>query len=146
MHFEVFRGDARNLTNLVSKQVDAVAFEPSLGPVTKNRPTAREAKEIIKELTELYREALAQIAQVLRPDGRVAMTIPVIVSKSGPVSMDIKEMIEGTGLGIYKMLPADMIKSLSNSDERLYITPNREVLPERKMGQIVQRQLIALEK
>jgi hypothetical protein len=44
------------------------------------------------------------------------------------------------------MLPADMIKSLSNSDERLYITPNREVLPERKMGQIVQRQLIVLEK
>ncbi len=146
VHFEVFRGDARNLTNLVSKQVDAVAFEPSLGPVSRKKPTAREAEAIIKELTELYRESLTQIAQILRPDGRVAMTIPVIVSKSGPVSMDIKKMIEGTGLGVFRMLPADMIKSLSNSDERLYITPNREVLPERKLGQIVQRQLIVLEK
>ncbi len=146
VHFDVFRGDARNLTNLVHKQVDAVAFEPALGPVTRKRPTLREAEEIIKDLTKLYREALTQIAQVLRPDGRVGMTMPVIVSKSGPVSMDIREMIEGTGLGVYRMLPADMIKSLSDSDERLYITPNREVLPERKMGQIVQRQLIVLEK
>jgi tRNA G10 N-methylase Trm11 len=146
VYFDVFRGDARNLTNLVHKQVDAVAFEPALGPVTRKRPTSKEAEEIIKDLTKLYREALTQIALVLRPDGRVAMTIPVIVSKSGPVSMDIREMIEGTGLGVYRMLPADMIKSLSDSDERLYITPNREVLPERKMGQIVQRQLIVLEK
>ncbi|MGY5870696.1 MAG: methyltransferase domain-containing protein [Candidatus Thorarchaeota archaeon] len=146
VHFEVMRGDARNLTNLVTKQVDAVAFEPSLGPVSKKRPTAKEAEETIKELTVLYREALTEIAQVLRPDGRVAMTIPVIVSRTGPVSMDIREMIEGTGLGVYRMLPADMIKSISDGDERLHITPDRQVLPERKMGQIVQRQLIVLEK
>ncbi|TFG31670.1 methyltransferase domain-containing protein [Candidatus Thorarchaeota archaeon] len=146
IHFDVFRGDARNLTNLVNKQVDAVAFEPSLGPVSRNRPTAEEAEVIIEELTELYRDSLTQIAQVLRPDGRVAMTMPVLVSKSGPVPMDIREMIKGTGLGVYRMLPAEMIKSLSNDDERMYITPEREMLPERKMGQIVQRQLIALEK
>ena len=45
-----------------------------------------------------------------------------------------------------RQLPKDMIKSLSNSEERMYITPDREVLPERKMGQIVQRQIIVLEK
>jgi len=146
VNFEVIRGDARNLTNFIHKQVDAVAFEPSLGPVSRKKPTAKEAEETIEELTELYREALTQITQVLRPDGRVAMTIPVIISKTGPVSMDIRELIKGTGLGIYRMLPADMIKSLSDSDERLRISPNREVLPERKMGQIVQRQLIAFEK
>ena len=145
VHYDVFRGDARNLTNLIHKQVDAVAFEPSLGPVSRRRPTEREAEEIIKELTELYRDALIQIAQILRPDGRVAMTIPVIVSKTGPVSMDFMEMLEGTGFGIYKMLPKDMIKSLSNSEERMYITPERNVLPERKMGQIVQRQIIVLQ-
>lgn len=146
VQFDVFRGDARNLTSLIHKQVDAVAFEPSLGPVTKKKPTEKEAEIIIKELTELYRETLTQIAEVLRPDGRIALTMPVIVSKTGPVSMNIREMIEGTGLGVYRMLPSDMIKSLSNSEEQLYITPEREVLPERKMGQIVQRQLIALEK
>ncbi len=146
VNFEVIRGDARNVTDFIHKQVDAVAFEPSLGPVSKKRPTAKEAEETIDELTVLYREALTQIAQVLRPDGRVAMTIPVIVTRAGPVTMDIREMTRGTGLGIYRMLPADMIKSISDSDERLQISPNRQVLPERKIGQIVQRQLIALEK
>jgi tRNA G10 N-methylase Trm11 len=146
IHFDVFRGDARNLSSLISKQVDAVAFEPTLGPVSREKPSAKEAKETIEELTKLYREVLTQISEVLRPDGRVAMTIPVIISKSGPVSMDIREMTYGTGLGIYKMLPASMIQSLSNDNERMYITPDREVLPERKMGQIVQRQVIALEK
>ena len=106
--FEVMRGDARNLTNLVTKQVDAVAFEPSLGPVIKQKPSVEEADETIAELTELYRESLVQIAQVLRPDGRVAMTIPVIISRSGPVYMDIRKLIEGTGLGVYKLLPSDI--------------------------------------
>ena len=146
VHFDVMRGDARNLTSFIDKQVDAVAFEPSLGPTSRKKPTAKEAEKTIRELTELYRDALTQIAEILRPDGRVGMTIPVIVSKTGPVSMDFREMIKGTGFGVYKMLPADMIKSISNSDERLRISPDREVLPERKMGQIVQRQLIALEK
>ena len=45
VHFDVMRGDARNLTSLIHKQVDAVAFEPSLGPVSKKKPTAREAEE-----------------------------------------------------------------------------------------------------
>jgi tRNA G10 N-methylase Trm11 len=146
VNFDVMRGDARKLTDFIHKQVDAVAFEPSLGPVSKKRPTKKEAEETIKELTELYRESLTQIAQVLRPDGRVGMTIPMIVTKSGTVTMDIREMIKGTGLGVYRMLPTDMLKSISDSDDRLRISPEREVLPERKMGQIVQRQLIALEK
>jgi tRNA (guanine10-N2)-dimethyltransferase len=146
VEFDVFRGDARNLASLIHEQVDVVAFEPSLGPVSRKRPTAKEAEKTIKELTKLYREALTQIAQVLRPDGRVAMTIPVIISKSGQVPVDIREMLDGTGFGVYKMLPRDMIKSLSNSEERMYITPDRDVLPERKMGQIVQRQIIVLEK
>jgi len=144
--FEVFKGDARNLTKLITKQVDAVAFEPSLGPVSREKPTAEEARETLDELTELYRESLAQIAQILRSDGRIAMTIPVIISKSGPIDVDIRKMIRDTGLGVYRMLPQDMIKSLSDSDRRLRITPEREVLPERKMGQIIQRQIIVLEK
>ena len=146
IEFDVFKGDARNLSKQITKQIDAVAFEPSLGPVSKERPTAEEARETIDELTELYRDTLTQISQILRPDGRVALTIPVIISTSGPVDVDIKKMIRDTGFIVYRMLPNDMIKSLSDSDKRLRITPDREVLPERKMGQVVQRQIIVLEK
>jgi len=144
--FEVIRGDARELANLVTRQVDAVAFEPILGPIYSSKPHREDAETNIRDLTILYRTVLSQIAQVLRPDGRVAMTIPVIVTKEGTVSVDIREMIKGTGLGIFRLLPAGIIQSRSESDKRLRINPGRDLLPERKRGQIVQRAIIALEK
>ncbi|MDH4215033.1 MAG: DNA methyltransferase [Candidatus Thorarchaeota archaeon] len=144
--FEIIRGDARDLSNLVNRQVDAVAFEPSLGPIYSGKPEWEDAENNIRDLTELYREVLKHIGQILRPDGRVAMTIPVIVTKDGPISVDIREMIKGTGLGFFKLLPAGIIKSRSEGDKRFRINPGRDILPERKRGQVVQRALIALEK
>jgi tRNA G10 N-methylase Trm11 len=144
--FEVIRGDARELSKLVSKHVDAIAFEPSLGPIYSVRPEREEAEASIQELTQLYRSVLIQAAEILRPDGRVAMTIPVIVTKEGTVSVNIREMIRGTGLGIFRLLPAGIIHSRSEGDKRLRINPGRDLLPERKRGQIVQRAVVALEK
>ncbi len=146
IEFQVIRGDSRQLSELIQKQVDAVAFEPNLGPVSSAQPDMENAEDTIRELTDLYNEVLGQIGDVLRPDGRVAMTIPVIISNTGPLSVDLHQMIKGTGLGIYKLLPADMIKSKSNTNPRLKLTPEREQLPERKRGQIVQRAIVALEK
>jgi len=144
--FELIRGDARELSNLVTRQVDAVAFEPSLGPIYSRRPQREDVETNIRDLTILYRTVLSQITQVLRPDGRVAMTIPVIVTNEGTVSVDIREMIKGTGLGIFRLLPAGIIQSRSEGDKRLRINPGRDLLPERKRGQIIQRALLALEK
>jgi len=144
--FQVIRGDARQLTELLQNQVDVVAFEPTLGPVLSGQPDIENAEDIIKELTKLYHDALIQVEEILRPDGRVAMTLPVIISKTGPLDVDIRQMIKGTGLGIYRLLPSDMIRSKSNQDPRLIINPEREHLPERKRGQIVQRAIVALEK
>jgi tRNA G10 N-methylase Trm11 len=144
--FEIIRGDARELSRLVNRQVDAVVFEPSLGPIHKNKPEREDVEDNIRELTILYRTVLDQIAHILRPDGRVAMTIPVVVTKEGAVSVDIREMIKGTGLGIFRLLPAGIIQSRSEGDKRLRINPGRDLLPERKRGQIVQRALVALEK
>ncbi|TFG34983.1 methyltransferase domain-containing protein [Candidatus Thorarchaeota archaeon] len=144
--FQVIRGDSRELADIIQKQVDAVAFEPSLGPVFSQQPEMDNVENTIKELTHLYHDTLVQIREILRPDGRVAMTIPVIISKTGPLNIDIRQMIKGTGLGIYRMLPSDMIRSMSSTDERLRISPEREQLPERKRGQVVQRAVVALEK
>jgi tRNA G10 N-methylase Trm11 len=146
VNFDVIRGDARELSRLVKRQVDAVAFEPPLGPIYSKKPTREEAQTNIQELTLLYRTVLMQIAQILRPDGRIAMTIPVINTREGTVSIDIREMINGTGFGIFKLLPAGIIRSRSESDKRLKLNPGRDLLPERKRGQIVQRAVLALEK
>jgi tRNA G10 N-methylase Trm11 len=144
--FEIIRGDARELSKLVDRQVDAVAFEPSLGPIYSGKPEREIAEENIRELTQLYRTVLIEIAQILRPDGRVSMTIPVIVTTDGTVSVDIREMTKGTGLGFFRLLPAGIIQSRSEGDKRLRINPDRDLLPERKRGQIVQRALVTMEK
>ena len=126
--------------------MDAVAFEPLLGPLYKNCPLKDEAERTIRELTTLYRQVLIEISNILRPDGRVALTIPVINTEEGPLSINFRDLTTGTGLGLYRMLPAEVINSKSDKNPRLRIRPSRELIPERKRGQIVQRALIVLEK
>ena len=146
LNYDIFKGDSRNLSSLVRKQVDAVAFEPVLGPIYKKPPLRSDAEESIKELTTLYRQVLTEIGNILRPDGRVAMTIPVINTDDEPVSVLFKDLTRGTGLALYKMLSRDSIKTGKDTDPRLRIRPDRELIPERKGGQVVQRALIVLEK
>jgi tRNA G10 N-methylase Trm11 len=146
LDYDIFVGDSRNLSSLIKTQIDAVAFEPPLGPIYKNPPSRKEAAETIRSLTVLYREVLKEISTILRPDGRVAMTIPVINSVGDPISVEFDELIKNTGLGLYRMLSDESIKTGKSIDTRLKIRPNRELIPERKRGQIVQRAVIVLEK
>jgi tRNA G10 N-methylase Trm11 len=146
LDYDIFKGDSRKLSTLMKKQVDAVAFEPLLGPIYKDVPHEEEAQKTIKDLTTLYREALTEIAKVLRPDGRVAMTIPVINTLGESQSVKFSELTKGTGLTIYRMLSSDSINTPSDIDPRLKIRPSRELIPERKRGQLVQRAVIVLEK
>lgn len=146
LEYDIFKGDVRELSSLQKKQVDAVAFEPLLGPIYKKPPVLEEAEKTIKELTTLYRQALTEIAKVLRPDGRVAMTIPVINTDGESISIKFRDLLNGTGLALYRMLPGDSIKSRKDIHPRLKIRPSRELIPERKRGQVVQRALIVLEK
>jgi len=146
LNYDIVKGDSRELTSIITKQVDAVAFEPILGPIYKKPPLREEAEKTIKELTTLYRQVLTEISSILRPDGRVAMTIPVIMTEGESISVKFSDLTRGTGLNLYRMLPSDSIKSRRDIDPRLRIRPGRELIPERKQGQVVQRALIVLEK
>ncbi|MFW9980890.1 MAG: TRM11 family SAM-dependent methyltransferase [Candidatus Thorarchaeota archaeon] len=146
LNYDIFQGDSRKLSTLLKKQVDAVAFEPVLGPIYKEPPPVEEAEKTIKELTTLYRLALTEIAKVLRPEGRVAMTIPVINTHNEPISVRFNELTKGTGLALYRLLASESIKTPRDADNRLRIRPGRELIPERKRGQVVQRAVIVLEK
>ncbi|MFX1561621.1 MAG: TRM11 family SAM-dependent methyltransferase, partial [Promethearchaeota archaeon] len=69
LDYDIIKGDSRELTSIIKKQVDAVAFEPILGPIYKKPPHRDEAERTIKELTRLYRQVLTEISSILRPDG-----------------------------------------------------------------------------
>jgi len=146
LEYDIFKGDSRELSSLVKKQVDAIAFEPLLGPIYKKPPQREEAEKTIKELTILYRQVLTEISSILRPDGRVAMTIPVISTEGESLSIKFRDLTRGTGLELYRMLPGESIKSGKDIHPRLRIRPSRELIPERKRGQAVQRAIIVLEK
>lgn len=144
LDFTIIRGDAKDADKLVNQMVDAVAFEPHLGPVYKEKPEREDTIEVMKDLTVLYHEVLKALVKILKPEGRIAMTVPVIRTKEKEVSVDFNQMLAGTGLQLYRFLPERIIEDRSQKPRSMRINPNRGALPERKRGQIVQRQVIML--
>lgn len=144
--FKIIKGDARNASKLVDRQVDAIAFEPHLGPTYSERPTYDEAATNIDDLTRLYRDTLEDLETCLRPGGRVAMTLPVVNTTKKQVNVDLKPMLEGTGFEVFKLLPNEAFINVETRHRQLEIAPERSTLPERKRGQIVERNVVMLGK
>ncbi len=146
LEFSLIRGDARQSAELIGREVDAVAFEPYLGPIYKSTPSVAEVDRALKELTKLYNETLRSVSSVLRENGRVAFTLPEIKSDEGRLGIQIDRILKKTNLEVLPLLSKDHISHSTTKDSKLVLNPNRKVLPERKIGQIVQRSIIALSK
>jgi predicted RNA methylase len=146
LKFEIIRGDARDAATLVQGKVDAAAFEPYLGPVQSNQPEKREAEKAVRELTRLYHDSLSSIDSCLKRNGRVGMSLPVMNSKDGIVRVNLEDLLNKTGFAVVPLLPRDSIMNDALLDEKGGIKTDRPRLPERKRGQIVQRELIMLSK
>ncbi|MCF2135987.1 MAG: methyltransferase domain-containing protein [Candidatus Thorarchaeota archaeon] len=142
--FEIARGDARQVHEIFTETVDGIATEPHLGPVYLGKPDLQSARATMKELTELYNDALKSMVKILRADGRIAMTLPVINSTDGSIRMDTRPLLKGTGLVIYRFFPKDVIRPVLNKSKDLALRPGRERIPERKRGQVVQRDIIVV--
>jgi len=101
--FDIRVGDARDLPRMLHRsKVDAVVSEPVLLPRIEARPRTRTAEDLIAPAGEVYGEALASMAQVLRPGGRIVLVVPVIQT------MDDEEVtltLEGRGLGLRLLQP-----------------------------------------
>lgn len=144
--FRIIHGDSRQVCELVAEEVDAIAFEPDLGPVYSEKPKKKDAKESLTNLTELYQTMLKSASVCLKQDGRVGMTIPVVHTLDGIVYVNFDKILKGTEFVIQKLLPSSVFEGMVNTDERLMIKPERRTLPERKHGQIVQRDVLMLER
>ncbi|MHA2433905.1 MAG: TRM11 family SAM-dependent methyltransferase [Candidatus Thorarchaeota archaeon] len=144
--FKLIKGDARNTAKLIEGQVDAVAFEPHLGPIYSERPSLEDATASVDELTQLYRDVLESLESCLRPGGRIAMTLPVVNTTEDQVSVDLASMMRGTGFVVFKLLPRDAFVESTPKHQQLQVIPERSTLPERKRGQIVERNVVMLGK
>ncbi len=144
--YRLIKGDAKLAGELVGAEVDAVACEPHLGPIYSSKPSAFEVEETIKELTELYNSTLQSLSKILRDGGRVSMTLPDIMSDEGRYNISIKRMLKDTDYEVVPLLANPHISHSAATDSKLKLSPNRTSLPERKMGQIVQRSIVTLVK
>ena len=65
--------------------VEAIATEPDLGPKLQHRTSKADSGQIIWYLTGLYRAFFSSARNVLPDNGRLAIVLPCINSKSGKI-------------------------------------------------------------
>ncbi len=82
--YDIRAGDARELPRMLRRsKVDAVVTEPLLLPRIEARPRTSTASDLINEAGDVYGDALASMAEVLQPGGRIVIVVPVIQTMDG---------------------------------------------------------------
>lgn len=101
--YDIRVGDARELPRLLrSSKVDAVVTEPLLLPTIEARPKTSTAADLIDQVGEVYGDALASMANVLQPGGKIVIVVPVIKTMDGE---EVSLTLEGRELGLRLFQP-----------------------------------------
>jgi tRNA G10 N-methylase Trm11 len=101
--YDIRVGDARELPRKLRRsKVDAVVTEPLLLPRIEARPKTSTATDLINQAGEVYGDALASMAEVLQPGGRIVVVVPVIQTMDGE---EVSMTLEGRELGLKLFQP-----------------------------------------
>jgi len=101
--FDIRVGDARDLPRMLRRsKVDAVVTEPLLLPRIEARPRTRTASELVNQAGEVYGDALASMAEVLQPGGRIVVVVPIIQTMEDE---EVSLTLEGRELGLRLFQP-----------------------------------------
>ena len=96
--YDIRIGDARGLRRMLGRsKVDAVVTEPLLLPRIEARPKTSTASDLINEAGDVYADALASMADVLQPGGRIVVVVPVIQTMDGD---EVSLALDGRRLGL----------------------------------------------
>jgi tRNA G10 N-methylase Trm11 len=96
--FDIRVGDARDLPRMLRhSKVDAIVSEPVLLPRIDARPRTKTAEELVRQAGEVYGDALASMADVLNPRGRIVLVTPVIQTMEGE---EVSLTLDGRKLGL----------------------------------------------
>jgi len=101
--YDIRVGDARELPRMLrGSKVDAVVTEPLLLPRIQARPKTSTATGLINQAGEVYGDALASMAEVIQPGGRIVVVVPVILTMNGE---EVSLTLEGRGMGLRLFQP-----------------------------------------
>ena len=100
--YRLERGDAREIRGMLSAPAGGVVTEPLLLPQLDYRPSTAVAGDMIEQAGEVYATALASMAEVLVPGGRIVIVVPVIHTTRDE---DVAMALEGGRLGLREYQP-----------------------------------------
>ncbi len=96
-------GDARDLPQLLGgAKVDAIVTEPLLLPSLEATPRTAAATALVEEAGKVYADALASMAEVLSPGGRIVIVVPVVRTREGK---EVSINLDGKPLGLRQYQP-----------------------------------------
>ena len=119
---KIFTSNAIDIPKILQQKIDAIASEPFLIPLITYTPKDTEARKMISKAKQIYITTLNELKKILKNEGRVALSLPVMKARESMVHLNIEEICIETGL-------------------RLVAGP----FPESREGQRVERELVILE-
>jgi tRNA G10 N-methylase Trm11 len=102
---EIYVGYAEKLHKILKDRfVDGVATEPILLPPLKQPPPDQEAERLLEKAGETYYKGLPSISKHLKPEGRAAIVIPCVKTRSRRVlSFDLAAEASRFGLRLCRL-------------------------------------------
>lgn len=83
---ELFAAAAKNIpAQLQDRLVDAIVCEPFMGEPRQGNETLARIKDEVAKLASLYKESFGGLAKVLKPGGKIVVTLPVHFVGTEPV-------------------------------------------------------------
>ncbi len=145
----IFQSDIKVLSNKFEENFfDGVCTEPWLGPFyAKEKPNSEEADKIIKkELIPLYKVFFKQTSMVLKKNGRICTTAPIIsTAEELDLQLNLEEIANSHNLKLIPLL--DSRRLVNKSNQRLQF-PKSFVknFIDAKRDQVIKRKIYLFEK
>jgi tRNA G10 N-methylase Trm11 len=114
--YNLINADSKKLTNNLTTKIDAVATEPSFGPLLKRKPHYMQVEKTLLELKELYEEVFAELHKIMKPGSRIAITAPRFTIGKKYFSIDFDLLAKKTGFKIIDPLPAQIPHKIPLTD------------------------------
>jgi tRNA G10 N-methylase Trm11 len=135
---ETMTSDAREIGGrLAPASIDAVITEPFLGEPRRGREKRGDIQRVLGELQRLYRDALANWRQALKPGAPVVIALPVHLFEEERHGTSVKEFA-ALGFMPEPLLPASVLARIGENE-----TKNRGLIYGRP-GQLVWREIVRL--
>ena len=115
-------GDARFLSRILRYKVDAIATEPYLGPLVKEKLSIKEAEKRIDELTQLYKIFFEEAYKILNSNGFLAIILPYFFVKNQKINIDINKVKGKFKIyNIDNLIPIEYTTGKSKIGREIYI-------------------------